>query len=67
MLTKQYSGDQIENEIGGSCSNVVVRRSVYNILVGNNEGKRPLGRPRRRWENNIKMDLHEVVCEHELD
>jgi hypothetical protein len=30
------------------------RRSVYNVLVGNNEGKRPLGRPRRRWENNFK-------------
>jgi hypothetical protein len=32
-------------------------RSVYRVLVGKHEGKRPLGRPRRRWENNIKMDL----------
>jgi hypothetical protein len=32
-------------------------RSVYRILVGRPEGKRPLGRPRRRWENNVKMDL----------
>jgi hypothetical protein len=32
-------------------------RGVYRILVGRPEGKRPLGRPRRRWENNIKMDL----------
>jgi hypothetical protein len=31
--------------------------------VGKSEGKRPLGRPRRRWEDNIKMDLEEVVCE----
>jgi hypothetical protein len=30
------------------------------VLVGKPEGKRPLGRPRRRWENNIKMDLQEV-------
>ena len=32
------------------------------MLVGKPEGKRPLGRPRRRWEDNIKMDLHEVEC-----
>jgi hypothetical protein len=32
-------------------------RVVYRVLVGKPEGKRPLGRPRRRWENNIKMDL----------
>jgi hypothetical protein len=34
-------------------------RGVYRVLVGKPEGKRPLGRPRRRWENNIKMDLQE--------
>ena len=33
---------------------------MYRILVGKPEGKRPLGRPRRRWEDNIKMDLQEV-------
>ena len=33
---------------------------VYRVLVGQPEGKRPLGRPRRRWEGNIKMDLKEV-------
>jgi hypothetical protein len=32
-------------------------RGVYRVLVGRPEGKRPLGRPRRRWENNIKLDL----------
>jgi hypothetical protein len=37
-------------------------RSVYRILVGKPEGKRPLGRPRRRWKGNIKMDLLEVGC-----
>jgi hypothetical protein len=35
-------------------------RSVYRVLVGRPEGKRPLGRPRRRWEGNIKMDLSEI-------
>jgi len=37
-------------------------RGVYRVLVGKPEGKRPLGRPRRRWEDNIKMDLKEVGC-----
>ena len=38
-------------------------RSVYRTLMGNPEGKRPLGRPRRRWEDNIKIDLQEMGCE----
>ena len=38
------------------------RRGVYRVLVGKPEGKRPLGRPRSRWENNVKMDLQEVGC-----
>ena len=37
-------------------------RNMYRVLVGKPEGKRPLGRPRRRWEDNIKMDLEEVGC-----
>ena len=36
------------------------RRGVHKVLVGKPEGKRPLGRPRHRWEDNIKMDLEEV-------
>jgi hypothetical protein len=36
------------------------RRGIYMVLVGKPEGKRPLERPRRRWEDNIKMDLQEV-------
>ena len=39
------------------------RRGVYSVFVGKPEGKRPLGRPRRRWEDNIKKDLQEVGCE----
>ena len=38
------------------------RRGVYRVLVGKPEGKKPPGRPRHRWEDNIKMDLHEVGC-----
>jgi hypothetical protein len=37
-------------------------RDVYRVLVGNIEGKRPMGRPRRRWKGSIKMDLQEVEC-----
>jgi hypothetical protein len=37
-------------------------RAVYRVLVGKPEGKRQLGRPRRRWEDNIRMDLQEVGC-----
>ena len=38
-------------------------RNVYRVLVGKPEGKRPLGRPRCRWEDNIEMDLREVGCD----
>ena len=37
-------------------------REVYRVLVGKTEGRRPLGRPRRRWVDNIRMDLQEVGC-----
>ena len=37
-------------------------RGVYRVLVGKPEGKRPLGRPRSRWEDNTKMDFQEVGC-----
>jgi hypothetical protein len=37
-------------------------RGVYRVLVGKPEGKRPLGKPRRRWEDNIRMDLEEMRC-----
>jgi hypothetical protein len=39
------------------------RRGVYRVLVRKPEGKRPLGRPKLRWENSIKTDLKEVGCE----
>ena len=44
------------------------RRDVYRVLVGKTEVKRPLGRARRRWEDNITMDVQEVGCgEYGLD
>jgi len=43
------------------------RRCVYRVLVGKPEGKIPLGRPRRRWEDNIKMDIEEVGWGNGLD
>jgi len=44
------------------CSIYGERSDAYRVLVGKPEGKGPLGRSRRRWENNIKMDLQEVGC-----
>jgi hypothetical protein len=44
----------------GNVARVGDRRCAYRVFVGRREGKRPLGRPRCRWENNIKMDLQEV-------
>jgi hypothetical protein len=53
--------DKIEkNEMGGVCSAVWEERGVYRVLVGKPEGKRPLGIPRRRLEDNIRMDLQIV-------
>ena len=46
----------------GHVARMVEMRGVYRVLVGEPGGKRPLGRPRRRWEDNIKMDLQEVGC-----
>jgi len=46
----------------GHVARMVGERRVYRVLVGKPEGKRPLGRPRRRWLDNIRMDLQEVVC-----
>jgi hypothetical protein len=48
--------------MGGACSAYGGGESVYWVVVEKPEGKRPLGRPRHRWEYNIKMDLQEVGC-----
>jgi len=44
----------------GHVARVGEKRGVYRVSVGKPEGKRPFGRPRRRWQNSIKMDLQEV-------
>jgi hypothetical protein len=44
----------------GHVARIGEKRTAYRILVGKPEGKRPLGRPRRRWVDNIKMDLRET-------
>jgi hypothetical protein len=46
--------------ISGVCSTNGEKRNAYRILVEKTEGKRPLGRPRCRWEDNIKMDVREI-------
>jgi hypothetical protein len=46
--------------MGGACSTNGVKKNVYRLLVGKPEGKRPLGRPRRKWVDNIMIDLGEV-------
>ena len=48
--------------MGGACSAYGERTGVYRVLVGKPEEKRTLGKRRRRWEDNIKMDLQEVGC-----
>jgi hypothetical protein len=46
--------------MGGHVARMGEMRGVHRVLLGKPEGKRPLGRPRRRWDNNIKMGLQEV-------
>jgi len=48
--------------MGGACSTFGEGRGVYKTLVGKPEGKRPFGRLRLRWEDNIKLDIQEVEC-----
>jgi hypothetical protein len=45
------------DEMGSACNTKGEKRKAYRILVGKPEGKRPLGRPRRKWVDNIKVDL----------
>jgi len=63
VLTKYFSGDKIEkNEMGGACSTSGEEERRIQGFGGKPEGMISLGRPRRRWEDNIKMDLQEVGC-----
>jgi hypothetical protein len=49
--------------MGGAWSTYGEGTGVYRVLVGKPEGKTPLGRPRRRWEDNVRMDLQEVFTQ----
>ena len=61
LLTQYCAGDKIEkNELGRHVARMEEGRGVHKVWVGKTEGKRPLPRPRHRWEDNIKMDLQEV-------
>jgi len=68
-LNDKYSSSNIVRVIksrimrwAGHIARMGERRGVYRVLVGKPEGKSPLGRPRRRWEDDIKVDLQEVGC-----
>jgi hypothetical protein len=50
----------MKDEMGGACSTNGEKMNAYRVLLGKPEGRRPLGRPRRRWVNNIKMDLRDI-------
>jgi hypothetical protein len=68
-LNDQYASSNIVRVINsrrmrwaGHVARMVERRGVYKVLVGEPEGKKPLWRPRCRWEDNIKMNLQELGC-----
>ena len=72
-LNDMYCSPNIAREIklrgmrrAGYVARMGERRGVYRVLVGKPEGMRPLGRPRHRWEDNIKMDLQEVGTQQSL-
>jgi hypothetical protein len=46
--------------VGGACGTRGRGDKIYKVLVGNPEGRRPLGRPRRRWEDGIRIDIREI-------
>jgi hypothetical protein len=61
LLAKYFSGNYIKkNEMGRHVARMGERRDAYRILVLRPVGRRPLGRPRHRYEDNIKMDLQEM-------
>jgi hypothetical protein len=61
LFAKYNQNDQVEeDEVGGVCGTNGEKKNAYRLLVGKQEGKRPLGRPTRRWTDNIKMDLAEM-------
>jgi hypothetical protein len=63
FLTHHCAGDKIEkNDMSCACNVYGVERAVYRVLVGKRERNSSLGRPRRRWEDNMTGNLQEVGC-----
>jgi len=62
LETKQSGGRLLPHSGAGHVARMGEERGVYRVLVGKPGGRRPLGRPRRRWMDNIRMDLQEVGC-----
>ena len=62
VLLAQYFSDDRRMRCAGHVARTEERRGAYRLLVGKPERKRHIWRPRRRWEDNIKMDLQEVEC-----
>jgi hypothetical protein len=60
VLFAKYNDQVKEDKMGRACRLTGEKRNAYRILVGKPEGKRPLGRRRCRWVDNIKMDLREI-------
>jgi hypothetical protein len=61
IFRKVQLDDRVEeDEMGGACSANGEKGEMCRLLVGKLEGKRPLGRPRRRWARNVKVDLGDV-------
>jgi len=56
------SGDKKKKSGAGHVARMGEERGVYRVVVGKQEGRRPPGRPRRRWVDNIRMDLQQVGC-----
>jgi hypothetical protein len=68
LLTKYYSGDKIEkNEMDWACSTYRGQDRCIQEFGGKPEGKMPLGKPKRRWKDKIKMDFQEEGLGHGLD
>ena len=59
-VKKEFSGVEESRRWAGHVARMGEERGVYRVLVGKPEGRRPLGRPRRRWVDKIRMDLQEV-------
>ena len=62
ILGDTFSAPVVQHGLVKHVAYIGERRSIYRVLVGKPVEKRPLGRPRHRWEDNIKMDFQEVGC-----